>query len=163
MFQKHFNYFFKKYFFKQNFLSVSNSNPKQFFQENFSWKFFQKSCVELTYLKSQQKHFGNFSENILYISYLKSQQKHFENFSEKHTLYYLPKIAAKALCTPSLVLCSCVAAHQTAIVSVCTKQVGEAALMNSVSTGTVNCNLICRRPPRATVVTAMLCNALLCF
>ena len=58
-------------------------------------------------------------------------------------------------------LCSCVAAHKTAIVSVCTKQVGEAALMNSVPTGTVNCNLICRRPPRATVVTALLCHALL--
>ena len=53
--------------------------------------------------------------------------------------------------TPSLLWRGCITAHRTAIMSVCTKQVGEAALMDSVSAHTVDRHLIRPRPPRATL------------
>ena len=55
--------------------------------------------------------------------------------------------------TPALLVRSCINTHRTAIVPVCTKQIGEAALMDSVTTDTVDCYLIYPRPPRATFTT----------
>ena len=56
----------------------------------------------------------------------------------------------------------CVDTHRTAIMPVCTKQTREAALMDSVSTDTVNRYLIFPRPPRATL-SSIICWSVRCY